>query len=120
MVSGGELARGEPAKDVDSCTTPLALTYAIPPGARLSVNQTLPSGPAVIPDGLASAVNPRALPPVNSCTTPPRSMNPTEPGFVGSVNHRFPSGPVASPDGPRFAVNPGVSPPANSVTVEAP
>lgn len=58
------------------------------------VNHRLPSGPAVIPEGLL----PEVIPSENSVTTPAGVIRPT--WFApDSVNHRLPSGPVVMPWG---------------------
>ena len=66
--------------------TPIA--FVVP----LSVNQTLPSGPAVIPSGMQppfkAALN-SLIACVNGLMTPIARVVP------GSLNHMFPSGPIA-------------------------
>jgi hypothetical protein len=71
-----------------------------------SVNQRLPSGPAVMPKGLLLAVGT-----VNSVTVPLVVIRPIL-LLLSSVNHNFPSGPVAMLTGSLLAVRP-----VNSVTV---
>ena len=72
-----------------------------------SVNQRLPSGPAVIPDRFAPAV----MPLENSVTAPPGVIRPMR--FpVSSVNQTLPSGPAAirsgaAPDGEDRRASPG-------------
>ena len=52
-----------------------------------SVNHRLPSGPAVMPDGLTK------MPTLNSVTTPAGVIRPIRLPLI-SVNHRLPSGPT--------------------------
>ena len=59
-----------------------------PPGLLDSVNQRLPSGPAVISFGPLFGVRPVA----NSVITPDVVMRPIRPGLLDSVNQRLPSG----------------------------
>ena len=73
-----------------------------------SVNQRLPSGPAVMPDGALLA----EMPLLNSVITPAGVMRPMRlPPY--SVNQRLPSGPAVMP----FGWLPAVMPVLNSVTV---
>src|SRR5437762_2884605 len=75
-----------------------------------SVNQRLPSGPAVIPPGQALAVGA-----VKSVAVPAAVMRPMLPlTLLPSVNQRLPSAPAVIRLGPLFAVGTG-----NSVTVPA-
>ena len=79
-----------------------------------SVNQRLPSGPAVIPEGTAVAL----MPAENVVTRPLGVMRPIRPdgGPDGpapeAVNQRLPSGPAAMSPGPNALVGPT----GNSVT----
>src|SRR4051812_4625139 len=73
--------------------------------AALSVNQTLPSGPAAIPNATALVAGSGS---VNSVTTPVGVMRPSL-LVSDSVNHRLPSGPRAMLSGALFAVGIGNS-----------
>src|SRR5262249_39060484 len=75
-----------------------------------SVNQRLPSGPAVIPSGRLLAVMPVA----NSVTTPAGVIRSIR-SLLSSVNQRLPSGPAVIPLGTLSVVIPV----ANSVTAPA-
>ena len=88
-----------------SLTTPAGVIRAIRPAH--SVNQRLPSGPAVIPSGPLPAL----IPAENSVTVPVGVMRPMRPS--NSVNQRLPSGPAVIPRGSLFALIPDW----NSVTV---
>src|SRR4051794_23681637 len=76
-----------------------------------SVNQRLPSGPAVIPTGWRSTENGPGGAIGNSVTTPSGVIRPMRPGLANSVNHKLPSGPAVTPRGCEFAENPDDSPP---------
>src|SRR6187200_637019 len=82
-----------------------------------SVNQRLPSGPAVIPTGWRSTENGPGGAIGNSVTTPSGVIRPMRPGLANSVNHRLPSGPSVIPRGCAFAENPGVVPPEAIVVI---
>src|SRR5271157_3784973 len=73
-----------------------------------SVNQRLPSGPAVISSGPLLGV----MPALNSVTVPPGVIRPIR-SPLASVNQRLPSGPAVIPRGSLL----GVMPALNSVTV---
>ena len=84
--------------------TPIALVVP------LSVNQTLPSGPAAIPSGMLPAFRP-TLNSLITCVA--GSIIPTALVVPGSLNHMLPSGPIAIE---RTAL-PGFRPALNSVIV---
>ena len=77
-----------------------------------SVNQTLPSGPAVMPSGPAPGV----IPAVNSVIAPSGVTRAMRPGSAYDAAHTLPSAPRAMPAG--FEC--GVSPAANSESPDAP
>ena len=85
---------------VNSVTAPLGVIRPIR-SPNSSVNQRLPSGPAVIPTGLLPAVMPVA----NSVTAPAGVIRPIRLPTC-SVNQRLPSGPAVIPSGPLPAVMP--------------
>ena len=76
---------------MNSVITPAGVMRPMRPGLACSLNQTLPSGPAAIPNGSSLGVSPA----VNSAMTPAGVMRPIAPDPPFSVNQRPPSGPVA-------------------------
>src|SRR5205823_6572228 len=81
-----------------------------------SVNQMLPSGPAVICNGSLLTLKPGVSPDVNSVTVPFGLSRATRPGSADSVNQILEPGPAVIPKGEPFAEKAGVTPPVNSVT----
>src|SRR5579862_429025 len=71
----------------------IAPTGVIRPTPMLSVNHRLPSGPAVMPSGVAPPARPYSV------TVPDVVILPIRPLAMHSVNHMLPSGPAAMPAG---------------------
>src|SRR5437588_4990063 len=71
-------------------TTPVVIRPILLP--LVSVNQTAPSGPAVIPSGTLPSVGVGNSVMVPAGVILPMLLRPA------SVNHRFPSGPAATPE----------------------
>src|SRR3954463_8184710 len=72
---------------------PAALTSILPMRLACSANQTLPSGPAHMPNGCDLGVGTS-----NSVTLPSGVIRPTLP-VPNAANHTFPSPPAATPTG---------------------
>ena len=71
------------------------------------MNQTLPSGPRVMPAGMAPELKPGVLPPASSVIAVVAGhRRPSRPTFALAVNHSAPSPPSAMPAGPDPAVRP--------------
>ena len=87
------------------------LTREMRPSRPLSVNQTLPSGPRVIPFGSASASRSRpAVPPTSSLNAwLGVAMRPIRPGCAAPVNHSALSPPSAMPTGRESGVRPALN-----------
>src|SRR5262249_62363309 len=87
----------------NSVMTPAGVMRPIAPGSVLllgcCVNQTLPSGPAVMKFSLVPGV----MPAENSVTTPAGVIRPILFAWA-SVNQRLPSGPRVIPAGPAVGV----------------
>ena len=96
MPAGDDVTAPDPEPDVvtvngsDSVSRPILFPLLM----WVSVNQMLPSGPAVIQNGVLAGVMPLAY----SVMTPAGVILPTLLPAI-SVNHRLPSGPVAIPPG---------------------
>ncbi len=73
--------------------TPAGVMRPMRPGFAFSVNQRLPSGPAVMSVGWELLVSPAAAP--KTVATPAGVMRPIPPGSLSSVYQRLPSGPAA-------------------------